>query len=128
MTTLDQIITNVIARKAEGILNRKSDRIAVKVNDFDTRTMQELKRDNFSGLRASNMMMRFELWLIGRLHATLPYSTFFSNPNSLTAWYSEAFGLDVELDKQTHGAVLEVEARKAASYYYDEIVLKGKKV
>lgn len=127
---INSIVKNVIAQKMGEIDNRdrhSSGRIKVSVNNHDTRTSEQIAADRFSGLRANNLMMRFEIWLVGRLHRELPYSTFYADPNIMTRWYADAFGLDVELDDQTQKAVIEVEARKAASYYYDEVVLKGKK-
>lgn len=129
MTTLDQIVKDVIKRKSQEIIDRNNpNRIKVSVNSFDQRTAEDLRIDNFSGLRANNMLMRFEIWLVGRLHRELPYSTFYADPNIMVRWYADAFGLDVELDEQTQKAVIEVEARKAASFIYDEVVLKGKKL
>jgi len=127
---INSIVKNVIAQKMGEIDNRdrhSSGRIKVSVNNHDTRTSEQIAADRFSGLRANNLMMRFEIWLVGRLHRELPYSTFYADPNIMTRWYADAFGLDVELDDQTQKAVIEVEARKAASYYYDEVILKGKK-
>ena len=127
---INSIVKNVIAQKMGEIDNRdrhSSRRIKVSVNNHDTRTSEQIAADGFSGLRANNLMMRFEIWLVGRLHRELPYSTFYADPNIMVRWYADAFGLDVELDDQTQKAIIEVEARKAASYYYDEVILKGKK-
>jgi hypothetical protein len=127
---INSIVQDVIARKLGEIQDRdrhSSGRIRVSVNNHDTRTSEQIAADRFSGLRANNLLMRFEIWLVGRLHRELPYATFYADPNIMTRWYADAFGLDVELDDQTQKAVIEVEARKAASYYYDEVVLKGKK-
>lgn len=127
---INSIVKDVIARKLGEVNNRdrhSSGRIKVSVNDHDSRTSEQIAADRFSGLRANNLLMRFEIWLVGRLHRELPYSTFYADPNIMTRWYADAFGLDIELDDQAQKAIIEVEARKAASYYYDEVVLKGKK-
>lgn len=127
---INSIVKDVIKRKLGEIQDRdrhSSGRIKVSVNNHDTRTSEQIAASGFSGIRANNLLMRFEIWLVGKLHRELPYSTFYKDPNIMTRWYADAFGLDVELDDQTQKAIIEVEARKAASYYYDEVVLKGKK-
>lgn len=130
MPNLDQLIKNILESKSEEIANRgrhKEGRIRVYTNDFDARSHADFVRDRWSGLRANNFAMRFEIWLLGRIHAELYYSNFFADPSSLNRMYTEAFGLETELDEQTHGAVIEVEARKAIEFKREEL-LKGKKL
>lgn len=130
MPTLDEVINGIVykyasdhdkrlhARRTER--DQDKGRIRVKINDFDKRSMRELEDAKFSGLRANQIWNRFELWILGRLHDSLPFSTFMQRPSSLIDFYCEAFGIEkAQLEDETHRAVLEAEARKVSAMVAD---------
>jgi len=67
----------------------------VKGNMRDDRTFSQLAADKFSGFRANDLWLRFELWIYGRIDRTLSYETFFNRPEALNEMYAEAFGIDI---------------------------------
>jgi hypothetical protein len=92
--------------QAEGLLKPK-------YNEFDERTSAQLKEQEFSGLRANDMWNRFEIWIYGNLHATLSYQEFFLNPDRLSLWYCEVFGLhELRWDEKTQADIERVRAKK----------------
>lgn len=119
MPTLDEMIAAIAAKNSpefrRDLAKQRQGKIKVKVNDYDQRSQRDLALDKFSGLRANHIWLRFELWIYGRLHNTLAYSSFWNDPSSLSRFYIDSFDLtEVSLEEETHRAVIEVEARKAA--------------
>jgi hypothetical protein len=88
----------------------------------DSRTTSALQADRFSGIRANEMWLRFEIWVLGQIHviphtgqeAILTYHEFFLNPRRLNEMYCECFGLDqVSFDAQTQRHIKLLEERKS---------------
>ena len=74
---------------------KRKETLQVKGNMQDSRTFSQLAEQKFSGIRANDLWLRFEIWILGRLDRTLSYTEFFNRPESLNELYAEAFGLNV---------------------------------
>lgn len=129
MSSLDQLIQNILLNKVEDIRKRKegNGKIKVHINSRDERTHADLAADQFSGLRTNEVFMQFEIWLIGRLASRLSYADFYADPRSLTRMYVDTFGIDVELDAETERAIVQVAIQKENREKLDQLVLKEKK-
>lgn len=66
----------------------------VKGNMHDERTMSQLSQQNFSGIRANDIWMRIELWILGRVADSLSYKDFMEDPERLNKLYAETFGIE----------------------------------
>lgn len=80
----------------------------------DDRTISKLQEQKFSGIRANELWLRFEIWILGRLEKSVSYQEIFLNTNALEKAYCEVFGIDhINMDIKTKQELQKLEERKA---------------
>ena len=116
MNAIDEAVQRLLAAigKTPSPLQSKATKsIKIKGNMRDDRTFSQLAEQCFSGIRANDLWLRFEIWIIGRLDRTLSYTEFFNRPESLNELYAEAFGLDqVRLSENVSNDIKQLKDRK----------------
>lgn len=115
MSPIDEAVKRILAAvsaKPAPIDKSKPKTVMVKGNMRDERTFAQLAEQRFSGIRANDLWLRFELWILGRLERTISYSEFFNEPEALNKMYSEYFDLDIKLSDNVANDIKRLKERK----------------
>lgn len=116
MSAIDDAVKRLLQAIGKSSSPLKKDKpkgtFQVKGNMRDDRTFSQLAEQRFSGLRANDLWLRFEIWILGKLNETLSYGEFFKDPDSLNRLYAKTFGIDITFSEGAMRDIAKLKERK----------------